>query len=533
MVSASPGSAFAPIFTYYLGGDRALAVGLCLIATICGTFTFPIIIYLFCLVSNISIETFVPLRETLYFSGTQLIPLGVGCLVLHFKPQWASWLKKAGPIWALAIIITSLITSLSNYGNILINRWDVYCMPLLLGAISYFVGFTIPRIFGLDTKQVRAICFNTGLQNSPLALTIIQVLGTPSCAQLISLIPLHQTFWMIVEGLIIGIVMFFFFPIVKPIMENSEQPINAIKPEENKAILQEYNNEFINANTSLNENNDNDNDSLPSLDNVSVVDISDASIYEMEKFSPINPTLDTHPPSPSSRKEEKVIDMNVIENEDSIPNSINLNSRPIQHSNTALSNHNKSFQSSRHSSHDNEDTYHQISHSFSKNSSSAVVVSSINRDNSKNQTTKINRKNSSSQIIVTEQNHHNLTRNESTKTLFSKYRKSLINVSSVVNSFIIDFFGKHNESDEKKVNMMEKNSSNKIYKENTNNNNSNKSKSSLESTKEQLSSPVLNNNEMTTVTTNTLSKRISLNRESTEEFLDCDNESTTTDNKGT
>ncbi|KAL6600825.1 SBF-domain-containing protein [Neocallimastix californiae] len=199
IVAASPGSFIAPVFTYYLGGDRALAVGLCLVATILGSFTFPLAIWLFCFVLSIKIETYIPFWETFSLTATQIVPLGVGCLILHFKPNWASNLKKGAPIWAFAIILTSLITSLKNYGQIFVNRWEAYSMPIILGIISYAVGFVFPRTVGLNNQEVRAICFNTGLQNSPLAIAVIQVLGMPSCSNLISLVPLHHSLWTVLE----------------------------------------------------------------------------------------------------------------------------------------------------------------------------------------------------------------------------------------------------------------------------------------------------------------------------------------------
>ncbi|KAL6607132.1 hypothetical protein LY90DRAFT_670872 [Neocallimastix californiae] len=237
IVAASPGSFIAPVLTYYLGGDRALSVGLCLVAAILGNFTFPFVIWLFCLVMNIRIETYIPIWQTFTLTATQIIPLGMGCLVLHFKPCWASRLQKGCPLWATAIILTSLITSFKNYGQIFIDRWETYSMPIIMGIISYIIGFIIPRTFGLNNQQVRAICFNTGLQNSPLALVVIQVLGTPSCSQMISLVPLHHSLWTVIEGFIVGIAMFFFFPTtVKPIVENSEYLATVGKTKEKKMV---------------------------------------------------------------------------------------------------------------------------------------------------------------------------------------------------------------------------------------------------------------------------------------------------------
>eukprot|EP00833_Pecoramyces_ruminatium_P007178 jgi/Orpsp1_1/1181210/evm.model.c7180000076330.2 len=58
IVAISPGSIIAPIFTYYIGGDRALAVSLCLITTVLGSLLYPYFMWIYFSFSGMGMEMF-------------------------------------------------------------------------------------------------------------------------------------------------------------------------------------------------------------------------------------------------------------------------------------------------------------------------------------------------------------------------------------------------------------------------------------------------------------------------------------------
>lgn len=227
MVGISPSSIIAPIFTYYLGGDRALAVSLCLISTILGSGVYVVYIYLYFLFIPRSLElTAFPYEYVVFIVIYCLVPLLFGSLLLHFKPLWASWLKKGTTFWGAVIIITTLVVSLKDAGSVFLSQWSIYFISIILTSLSFGISVAMSKIFVLDSKKARAICMNTALPNIPLAITIIQVYINPCCSQILSAFPLFHTFWMLIEAIIIGVVMYIFFPAIETINETSEQVIN-------------------------------------------------------------------------------------------------------------------------------------------------------------------------------------------------------------------------------------------------------------------------------------------------------------------
>ncbi|OUM68081.1 hypothetical protein PIROE2DRAFT_4366 [Piromyces sp. E2] len=184
LVAITPGSIIAPIFTYYIGGDRALAISLCLISTV------------------------------------------IGLIIQHYKPVWAAWLRKGTPIWGAITIVTSLVVAIKDYGDTFTNNWIMYFISVILTSLSLGVSAITSKMFGLNSQKTRTICMNTALPNVPLTITILQGLLTPTCGQVLQAFLLFHLLWMLIECIIICVIIYFFFPLIENIYETSDNQHN-------------------------------------------------------------------------------------------------------------------------------------------------------------------------------------------------------------------------------------------------------------------------------------------------------------------
>jgi len=146
-------------------------------------------------------------------------------MIQHFKPLWASWLRKGIPLWGAITIVTSFVVALKDYAETFASNWTIYVISVILTSLSFGISALISKLFGIDTQKTRTICLNTALPNVPLAITIMQGLLTPTCAQVLQAFPLYHLFWMLIEGVIICVVIYFFFPLIENINECSDKPI--------------------------------------------------------------------------------------------------------------------------------------------------------------------------------------------------------------------------------------------------------------------------------------------------------------------
>ncbi|ORX55995.1 hypothetical protein BCR36DRAFT_346479 [Piromyces finnis] len=272
MVGISPSSVIAPIFTYYLGGDRALAVSLCLLSTILGSGIYVLYIWLYTFIfsSDLQINEF-PYKYMAFIIIYCLVPFLLGSLLLHFKPLWANWIKKSTTFWGAIIIITSLVMSLKDFSVIFYKNWEIYCVSIVLSSISFIISLIMTKIFNLDDKKTIAVCMNTILPNIPLAITIIQVYLTPCCAQVLSAFPLFHTFWMLIEAIIIGAIMHLSFPVIETINETSEQELSNLSTFNNNINNNNNNNAgltIITPKPGFNDDKDNDDKTETKINNI-------------------------------------------------------------------------------------------------------------------------------------------------------------------------------------------------------------------------------------------------------------------------
>ena len=154
-----------------------------------------------------------------------LLPLSLGLIIQHYKPLWAARLRKGLPLWGTITIVTSFVVAIKDYADTFISNWTIYLISVILTSLSLGVAALTSKIFKLDSQKTRTICLNTALPNVPLAITIMQGLLTPTCAQVLQAYPLFHLFWMLIECVIVCVVIYFFFPLIENINETSEKPM--------------------------------------------------------------------------------------------------------------------------------------------------------------------------------------------------------------------------------------------------------------------------------------------------------------------
>ncbi|ORX85553.1 hypothetical protein BCR32DRAFT_265610 [Anaeromyces robustus] len=221
MIASSPASLFAMIFVYYIGGDKALSICLCLISTLLSTITFPLIMMITSLANNLGLSYIIPIWQTLSGLFTQLIPISIGWITAHYLPIVTLYMTKALPIFACLAILTSVASSFLKMGISVFYQWETYVISILLSICSYLVGWILAKILKLNPFQCRSVCFHVGMQNTTIPIAIIQV-STGCLSPFLSIFPLHHSIYNLMIGIIIFLLFLFCFSVVETVVENSE-----------------------------------------------------------------------------------------------------------------------------------------------------------------------------------------------------------------------------------------------------------------------------------------------------------------------
>ncbi|ORX43384.1 hypothetical protein BCR36DRAFT_406750, partial [Piromyces finnis] len=174
MIASSPGSLYAIIFAYYIGGDKALSICLCLISTLLSTITYPLIMMVSSFINNISLSSLIPFWQTISASFTQLIPISVGWIVAHYFPTISLYGSKLLSLSACLAILASMSSSILKIGTTIFSQWEIYIVSIVLSIFGYLIGWSLAKLMKLNPFQCRSLCFHCGMQNTTVSIAIIQ-----------------------------------------------------------------------------------------------------------------------------------------------------------------------------------------------------------------------------------------------------------------------------------------------------------------------------------------------------------------------
>lgn len=175
ILAACPGGPTSNLITHLCKGDTALSVSLTAVSSILTLFTIPIILewsvqYYSAQDTVIEINRLDIFKDLLLVS---IVPIAVGMLIKHYKPNFAEKMDKPVKI-ASALILLVLIVGLTvkERTNIIPYFSEVGISALALNLISLILGFTTARFMGLNKQQSISISIESGIQNGTLAIGI-------------------------------------------------------------------------------------------------------------------------------------------------------------------------------------------------------------------------------------------------------------------------------------------------------------------------------------------------------------------------
>lgn len=173
VVGCVPGGTTSNLFTMYAKSDVALSVSMTAISTIAAVVLMPLVLALYGQ-SFTSTAFSIPHGGIVSTLALMLVPLALGMLVRARWPDRAPGLERIGSLAGIGVLVLLILTGLSS--NLELLRRTSAAMFLGaggLGVCGFGLGYLGAALARLPIAQRRAIAFETGIQNSPLALGII------------------------------------------------------------------------------------------------------------------------------------------------------------------------------------------------------------------------------------------------------------------------------------------------------------------------------------------------------------------------
>lgn len=179
MVAACPGGNISNFITHLANGNSALSVSLTALATLMAVFMTPFNLELWgslygptaLILKDVAIS---PYEMVKLVSLLLAIPLLLGMWVNYLKPVLAKKMAKVLKWISLVFFIALIFLALYNNREIFVDYiFYVFWIVLIHNLVAFLTGFSIARLMGLSTRDVRSITIETGIQNSGLGLLLI------------------------------------------------------------------------------------------------------------------------------------------------------------------------------------------------------------------------------------------------------------------------------------------------------------------------------------------------------------------------
>ena len=102
------------------------------------------------------------------------IPLILGMLVHHLKPEFAKKMAKILKVVSLLFFIALVFLALFNNRDIFMDYiLYVFWIVVAHNILAFLIGYSFATWFGLSRQNSRTVAIETGIQNSGLGLLLI------------------------------------------------------------------------------------------------------------------------------------------------------------------------------------------------------------------------------------------------------------------------------------------------------------------------------------------------------------------------
>lgn len=174
LLAASPGGPTANLFSYLYQGDIALNISLTAINSVIAAFSLPLIV-------NFSLLYFMYDTQDIGLQFSKviqvfliiLVPVILGMCIRYFYPNTAHKFNKPVRIFAIVFLVLIIIGAIIKERYSLIEYFaQIGFATMLFCLCSLSIGYFVPRLLGINSRQARACAFEIGIHNSTLAITI-------------------------------------------------------------------------------------------------------------------------------------------------------------------------------------------------------------------------------------------------------------------------------------------------------------------------------------------------------------------------
>lgn len=169
LLGSCPGGQASNVATFVARGDVALSVLMTTTSTVAAAVMTP-------LLCSLLAGQFIPVNAWGLAESTArlvLLPTLVGVALNELFPKVVAKIRPAMPLLALMLTVILCAVPVAQVADVLRTSASMAIGPVLvLHGCGYFLGYSLPRIFGFNERTSRTVSIETGMQSAALAFSL-------------------------------------------------------------------------------------------------------------------------------------------------------------------------------------------------------------------------------------------------------------------------------------------------------------------------------------------------------------------------
>jgi predicted Na+-dependent transporter len=193
-----PGGSTSNIFTYFSRGDLALSVTMTTFSTLAALVMTPLALFIYgsrFMTSEISVG----MGSVIGGLAVMLVPVLIGMFIRKRNANVGAILELIGGVLGVLIIVALIVLWVPRNGYLLATTpWQVYAAATVIGLGGFLFGFLTSISSGMGFRRAATVSLETGIQNGPLALSVVLLSFSGELANQLVLIPVLYSLFIVI-----------------------------------------------------------------------------------------------------------------------------------------------------------------------------------------------------------------------------------------------------------------------------------------------------------------------------------------------
>lgn len=199
LMGCMPGGTTSNIFAYFSRSLLSLSIMMTICSTLAGFILVPMWMEFY--TQGIDDAFRIPPDQIARLLFLLLIPTLLGMWLRRRNANIGAIIELTGGLLGAVVIVFLVVTwAPRNWSLLAETSWQVYAAVILLGLVGFLFGYIFSRVLKLNPQKARTVSMETGIQNGPLAALIVIMTFTGETQQLILLIPVMYSLFIVLNS---------------------------------------------------------------------------------------------------------------------------------------------------------------------------------------------------------------------------------------------------------------------------------------------------------------------------------------------